>query len=233
MRARPAHCCALGALLSLAIVACDGGGSPLDASTRVDASVCDGEPRVGCPCDEPGRVICRSPGPDLFCTGEVWGGSADGPCPGLDGGPRADAGSSSADDAGVEDDAGSEPDASADDAGTDGGASAAADAGAPDAGTPATATHCIDIDVSNTCDMTVTPREITIPAGQTAYFCWRNRSSDYPVDVWLSYGGGYTDLAPGATWNEPPGHCLGPTAHTEYADISTACSEFRFLIRCL
>jgi hypothetical protein len=50
--------------------------------------------------------------------------------------------------------------------------------------------------------MTVTPRDITIPADQTAYFCWRNTGRDYPVDVWLSYGGGYTDLAPGATWNE-------------------------------
>ena len=92
---------------------------------------------------------------------------------------------------------------------------------------------CVDIFVSNACRMTVAPTEITIPAGQTAYFCWHNTSRDYPVDVWLSYGGGYTDLAPGATWNEPPGHCLGPTAHTEYADVSTACSSHRFLIHCL
>jgi hypothetical protein len=81
--------------------------------------------------------------------------------------------------------------------------------------------------------MTVTPTEIDIPEGQTAYFCWRNLSRDYPVDVWLSYGGGYTDLAPGTTWNERPGHCLGPLAHDEYADISTACSSQRFLIHCL
>lgn len=195
MHAQPSRWCALGAMLSISIVtACDDRGSALDASARVDSSVCDS-------------------------------------C--LDAGPLPDAGASSVADAAMGSDAGSELDASTHDAGSDGGTSAASDAGAADAGTPATATHCIDIDVSNTCDMTVTPREITIPAGQTAYFCWRNRSRDYPVDVWLSYGGGYTDLAPGATWNEPPGHCLGPTAHTEYADISTACSEFRFLIRCL
>lgn len=102
-----------------------------------------------------------------------------------------------------------------------------------DAGVPPTATYCVDIFVSNTCEMTVTPSEIDVPADQTAYFCWRNTSRDYPVDVWLSYGGGYTDLAPGATWNEPPGHCLGPTPHDEYADITTACSSHRFLIHCL
>jgi hypothetical protein len=66
-----------------------------------------------------------------------------------------------------------------------------------------------------------------------AYFCWRNRSRSYPVDVWMSYGGGFTDLAPGATWDEPIGHCLGPAARTEHADISTACAEHRFEIHCL
>lgn len=120
-------------------------------------------------------------------------------------------------------------DAPAVDAGTD---APIVDAGA-DAGVPATMTYCVDVFVSNTCAMSVSPTEITIPRDQTAYFCWHNRSADYPIDVWLSYGGGYTDLAPGATWNEPPGHCLGPLAHDEYADISTACSSHRFLIHCL
>ncbi|AKF04603.1 5'-nucleotidase [Sandaracinus amylolyticus] len=107
------------------------------------------------------------------------------------------------------------------------------DSGPPDSGPPAEMRYCVDIDVSNTCVMSVSPREITIPAGQTAYFCWRNRSRDYEIDVWLSYGGGYTELAPGATWNEPIGHCLGPNPHDEYADIDTACSSHRFLIHCL
>ncbi len=92
---------------------------------------------------------------------------------------------------------------------------------------------CVDIFVSNTCGMSVAPTSVSIPHGQQAMFCWRNRSADYPVDVWLSYGGGYTDLATGATWYEPVRHCLGPNAHDEYADISTACSSFRFLIHCL
>lgn len=105
------------------------------------------------------------------------------------------------------------------------------DAGA-DAGTPPRSDHHIHIEVDNFCRMTVTPREITIPADQTAYFDWHNHSRDYPVDVWMSYGGGYTDLATGATWDEPIGHCGTPFVGDEYADISTACSSFRFLIHC-
>lgn len=88
------------------------------------------------------------------------------------------------------------------------------------------------IDVSNTCVMAVTPTEITVPSGQSVLIDWYNRSVDYPVDVWLSYGGGYLDLAPGTTWDEPISHCTGPNPHNEYADISTACSSFRFYFRC-
>jgi hypothetical protein len=68
--------------------------------------------------------------------------------------------------------------------------------------------------------------------GETLYIDWHNHSRDYPVDVWMSYGGGYTDLAVGATWDEPIGHCRTPFVGDEYADISTACSSFRFLIHC-
>ena len=57
--------------------------------------------------------------------------------------------------------------------------------------------------------------------------------ADYPVDVWMMYGGGYTDLAPGGTWNETYEHCFGPSPSEGYADISTACSNFRLKIHCL
>lgn len=169
-----------------------------------------------------GTDTCWRPGSDAGSDGSDASGAGDAAEPADDG--SVDAGGVSLDAA--TDTTPPAPDAAPPDAGPP-------DAGPPDAGVPATETYCVDIDVSNTCVMTVTPTEITIPADQTAYFCWRNRSRDYPVDVWLSYGGGYTDLAPGATWNEPPGHCLGPLVHDEYADISTACSSFRFLIHCL
>lgn len=102
---------------------------------------------------------------------------------------------------------------------------------APDAFAARVDTH-VHIEVDNTCRMTVTPREATALPGQTLYFDWHNHSRDYPVDVWMSYGGGYTDLATGATWDEPIGHCSTPFVGDEYADITTACSSFRFLIHC-
>lgn len=200
----------------------------------------------GCPCTEIGAYSCDGPGRgDFQCypTG-VWVRLADG-CEGyppprpdagpIDGGDRLDASSDASEpmDASVPDAGGSVDAAPAPDVGTSRDAGPPAIDAGSDGGVPAEMRYCVDIFVSNTCEMSVTPTEITIPRDQIAYFCWRNTSRDYPVDVWLSYGGGYTDLAPGATWNEPPGHCLGPLVHDEYADISTACSEHRFLIHCL
>jgi hypothetical protein len=143
---------------------------------------------------------------------------------------RDDAGSARVDAGSMGGDAArSDPDAGAP---TDRDASVRMDAGS-DAGTPAVSEHHIHIQVDNFCNMTVSPIEITIPADQTAYFDWHNHSVDYPVDVWMSYGGGYLELETGSTWDEPIGHCATPLAHDEFADISTACSEHRFLIHCL
>jgi hypothetical protein len=108
------------------------------------------------------------------------------------------------------------------------------DAGrAIDAGPPPTMDLHVHIEVSNTCEMRVTPTEVTVPAGSTVFIDWHNHSRDYPVDVWMSYGGGFLDLPTGATWDERFEHCATPLAHTEYADIDTACSGFRFDIHCL
>ena len=133
-------------------------------------------------------------------------------------------------------------DAAAGDAGADAAAidAAVADARPVDArpvdaaidAIPPTADLHVHIAVSNTCAMTVTPMAVTVPANQTLYLDWHNHSVDYPVDVWMSYGGGFLDLPTGATWDEPIGHCSTPLVHDEYADISTACSSFRFLIHC-
>jgi hypothetical protein len=127
----------------------------------------------------------------------------------------------------------SAPDASARDATASDAAprdASAPDASAPDAGGPI---H-IHIHVSNTCDLMVDPPELSFPRGVRPRFAWHNHSVDYPVDVWMSYGGGFLDLGTGATWNEPIDHCLGPNAHDEWADISAGgCAEYRFLIHCL
>jgi cysteine-rich repeat protein len=98
---------------------------------------------------------------------------------------------------------------------------------------PALLTDHVHIMVDNFCNMSVMPMEYTVVAGQKLKLSYHNHSVDYPVDVWKSYGGGYTDLQPGMTWNETYEHCFGPAPSEEYADISTACSMFRLKIHCL
>lgn len=98
---------------------------------------------------------------------------------------------------------------------------------------PQLVTEHVHIMVSNTCVMSVMPMEFTVPAGQKLKLSYHNHSQDYPVDVWMMYGGGYLDLAPGGTWNETYEHCFGPSPSEGYADISTACSQFRLKIHCL
>ncbi len=98
---------------------------------------------------------------------------------------------------------------------------------------PALLAEHVHIDVSNTCVMSVSPMEYTVPKGQKLKLSYHNHSQWYPVDVWKSYGGGFTDLQPGMTWNETYEHCGGPQPSNPYADISTACSSFRLYIHCL
>lgn len=145
-------------------------------------------------------------------------------------GPVADATTADAtagDDAAAIDAASGQVDASVADAAPD---AMTPDAAAPDAGF-ATAQH-VHIYVSNTCVMSVSPTSFTVPAGETLQLTYHNHSNDYAVDVWKSYGGGYLDLMPGASWNETYEHCFGPSPTTEYADISTACSNFRLYVYC-
>lgn len=98
---------------------------------------------------------------------------------------------------------------------------------------PQLKTDHVHIMVSNTCAMSVMPMEYTVPAGQKLKLSYHNHSQDFPVTVWMMYGGGYTDLPPGGTWNETYEHCFGPISSEGYADISTACSDFRLKIHCL
>lgn len=103
---------------------------------------------------------------------------------------------------------------------------------APDLSFSGTADVIIVAD--NTCKLTVTPPSFTVPAGQQIKLTYWNRSNGIPVDVWMSYNGGYTDLAPGSRWPEPIPHCGKVNPYTAWADIS-ACggtSKFRMLINC-
>ncbi|MDI1450216.1 hypothetical protein [Polyangium sp. 6x1] len=98
---------------------------------------------------------------------------------------------------------------------------------------PELVTAHVHVMVDNTCKMTVDPVEFSVPAGQKLKISYHNHSASYPIDIWMMYGGGYTELAPGGTWNEMYEHCFGPIPSEGYADISTACSEVKLPIHCL
>ena len=114
---------------------------------------------------------------------------------------------------------------------------------APDLATPADMTLApdmafassqdVDIYVDNFCRMDVIPKKFDVPGGTSLKLTYRNRSRDYPVDVWLSYGGGFLDLKTGMTWADRFEFCRFPRPYMAYADISTACSRYRLMINCL
>lgn len=92
----------------------------------------------------------------------------------------------------------------------------------------------VNIYVDNRCNMDVQPKVVDVPAGVPSItITYYNRSRDYPVDVWLSYGGGFLDLKTGTSWADRFEHCrLGRRPYSAYADITTACSRYRLMINC-
>ena len=99
-------------------------------------------------------------------------------------------------------------------------------------------TEHVHIYIDNFCKVTTSPTSFTVPAGETLQLSYHNHSVDYLADVWMMYGGGYLELAKGATWNETYKHCFGPSPSVGYADISiagggsSACPKVRLLITC-
>ncbi|MFN3200429.1 MAG: hypothetical protein ACE366_18670 [Bradymonadia bacterium] len=97
---------------------------------------------------------------------------------------------------------------------------------------PSVAEGQVDIFVDNFCNMRVVPESFDVPRGQRLSLTYNNHSVDYPVDVWLSYGGGFLDLPTGDAWDDRFEHCGTPRPYQAAADISTACSSFRLIINC-
>ena len=91
----------------------------------------------------------------------------------------------------------------------------------------------VDIHVDNFCKMDVIPKTFNVPRGTFLKLTYFNRSRDYDVDVWLSYGGGYLGLKTGTSWADRFEFCKNPRPYDAYADITTACSRFRLMIHCL
>lgn len=110
---------------------------------------------------------------------------------------------------------------------------------APDLAAPAvdmafSSRQDVNIYVDNRCNMDVQPKVLDVPPGVPSItVTYYNRSRDYPVDVWLSYGGGFLDLKIGTSWADRFEHCrLGRRPYSAYADITTACSRYRLMINC-
>lgn len=112
--------------------------------------------------------------------------------------------------------------AQASDAGDAGGAGGTSGTGGvSDAGSvPETVSRHVHIYISNTCDVSVDPVEVTIPREQSVLFTYHNHSVDYEADVWMSYGGGYLGLVPGGTWADPIERCTELFTYTAHADVS-------------
>jgi hypothetical protein len=98
---------------------------------------------------------------------------------------------------------------------------------------PELLTAHVHIMPDNFCNLVVDPPEFTVPAGQKLKLSYHNHSANIPVDVWMMYGGGYTDLQPGGVWNEQYEHCFGPVASEGYADITACNTTFQMKIHCL
>ena len=99
----------------------------------------------------------------------------------------------------------------------------------------------VHIYISNTCKLSVTPKSVDVPRGQTVSFVYHNHSSDYAADVWLSYGGGFTDLQKGKSWDDQFIHCSNVNRpYSAYADITIKglslrdrhCPGHRMTINC-
>ena len=98
---------------------------------------------------------------------------------------------------------------------------------------PALITDHVHIMTDNVCNITTNPTEYFVPAGQKLKLSYHNHSASIPIDVWMHYNGGYTDLQPGGVWNEQYEHCFGPNPSEGYAEI-TACNKTITLpIHCL
>lgn len=111
-----------------------------------------------------------------------------------------------------------------------------ADTQTPDQGCitpPCLESATVKIYVSNSCVMQVVPTQIEVPPNTKMKISYHNMSDDYPVDIWMSYNGGFLDLPTHDIWNEKYEWCGYAGHYDGYADISTACSKYRLNIICL
>lgn len=92
----------------------------------------------------------------------------------------------------------------------------------------------VNVDVSNTCDLSVDPLYLTIPSGRTATITYSNESEDYHIDVLTHPGVDTFALPQGQSWTDPKDWCKDGISG--YADVkaTAGCSAtHRLFITCL
>lgn len=184
--------------------------------------------------DDPPGADASGTGPDATAPG-LGGGGPSGSGAGADAttdpGSASDAGSDAGSGSGSGSDAASDA-ASVADAGSD--SASVADSGS-DAGIVSDHVHIL---IDNFCHTSTQPGDYVVPRNQRLNLTYHNHSVDYEADVWLSYGGGYLQLAKGAEWHDRFVFCSTPLPYTAYADVSIAgggipaCPAKRLLIHC-
>lgn len=91
----------------------------------------------------------------------------------------------------------------------------------------------VDVDVSNTCDLSVDPLSLTVPKDRVATITYTNLSADYHVDVDSEPGVDTFALPQGESWTDPKPWCADGISG--YADITATegCSAtHRLFITC-
>lgn len=100
----------------------------------------------------------------------------------------------------------------------------------------------VHISITNTCKLSVQPKDITIRNGRSVKLTYHNHSSSYSADVIYSGGGGgYYDLMPGSSWTSPIDWCTNKNRpYTVYIEIlvhgfplnDSTCPGHEFKIYC-
>jgi len=92
----------------------------------------------------------------------------------------------------------------------------------------------VDIDISNTCELSVTPETITVPSGQLAELTFVNGSVDYHAHLDSTPGVDNLSLGMNESWVHPLLWCTdGVSGYTDISASEGCSSTHRLHITCL
>lgn len=100
----------------------------------------------------------------------------------------------------------------------------------------------VHISITNTCKLSVQPKNVTIKNGRSTRVTYHNHSRSYPTDItYAGGGGGFRKLKPGRSWTSPIDWCTNKTRpYTVQVEITvhgftlndSRCPGHKFEIRC-